>query len=197
MEVAHELEGLRRGFTESRTRIEAYAPTGNSGRFKHGCLGGEILLHLCHYIVVRRVLLHGRRLALHVHDDAARIARCGHLDHSGIAKARNVVDDGCAGLHASACNLGMTRIDADAHALFSQGAYDIDGTREFFFYGYGSRAWTGRLPAHVDNLGTRLEHCTSVCQGRIEIVMLPAVRKRIGSDVKDAHNNGHPGIKAV
>ena len=87
LEVAHELEGLRRRLAEARARIDADALGRHAGGLEHGRLIAQVVAHLGDHVVVLRVPLHGSRLALHVHDHHAAIAFRSNLHHGRVAEA--------------------------------------------------------------------------------------------------------------
>ena len=143
VEVPHELHGLRRSLAEARTGIDADALRRYACRLEHGRLARKVIANLGHHVVIDRVVLHGGRLALHVHDHAAGIARGGNLHHGGIAETRHVVDDRRAGFDARAGHFGVARVDAHADAIGGKRAHDVDGTCEFLFDRHGSGARDG------------------------------------------------------
>ncbi len=65
-----------------------------------GVLGplGEEIPDLAHHVLVVGLLLHGLRLALHVHQDHRALRLPYHGGHAGVAAERgNVVDEARAG----------------------------------------------------------------------------------------------------
>ena len=195
MEVAHELHGLTRGFAEARAGIDADALARNAGCFEHGGLAAQVFFNLGHDVVVVRIVLHGGRLAEHMHDDKTRIAVFGDFDHSGIAEARYVIDDCRAGFNARASNFGVARIDAHAQAQIGQLAHYIEHARELLFDGHFRRTRTRRLAAHVDYLSAFVDHLTRIRHRFGKTVVLATVRERIGRHVQNAHNDGACGVE--
>ena len=195
VEVPHELERLRRGFAKTGTRVDADALPRYAARFKLGCPVAQVIAHFGHDVVVHGVVLHGLGLALHVHDHQPGIARARHVDHGRIPEARNVVDDGRAGLYARTGHPRMPRVDAHAHALRRKRPHDLDRARQLFIDRYLRAAGTRGLAAHVDDVGTFVEHRMRMRESFRKTGMLSPIRKRIGCHVEDAHDHGLPLVK--
>ena len=197
VEVAHELHGLRGGLAEPRARVEADAVVRDARRFQFSCAFRQVIADFNDDIVVEGIVLHGARLALHVHDDEARIARARDLDHRWVAKTRHVVDDGGTRLHAGARNLGMARVDAHADARLGELADNLNRARELFRDRHLGGAGTRGLTAHVDDLRTLLDHALRMRDcGAVGIVLSP-VGERIRRDIQDAHHDGHLDVEAI
>ena len=126
LEVAHQFERLLRRLAEPGARIDADAVAGDAGFLKTGGAAAQPIAHLGDHVVVGGGVLHRRRLALHVHDHHAAIARDRDIDHRGVGEPGHIVDDGRARLQARAGHVGMARVDADADALGGERAHDVD-----------------------------------------------------------------------
>ena len=132
-----------------------------------------------------------------MHDDAAAIRIGRHAHHGGIGKARDVVDDRGARIDAGLGDRSMARIDADADSLVGKTTNDIHDARTLFFAGNLHRAGTRGFAADVDDLRAIVDQGTCVREGRIEVGMRAAVRKRVGRHVEHAHDDGRPGVERI
>ena len=189
LEVAYELESLRSRFAEARARVDADALRRHAGGLEHGRLVAQVIAHLGDHIVVLRVLLHGARLALHVHDHHAAIAFGGNLHHGRIAEARHVVDDGGAGFHARLRHSGMTGVHAHADALLGKGAHHGKHAGRLLLDAHLGRPRARGLAAHVDHMRALIEHLLRPGQRRLGRVVRAAVAEAVGRDVEDAHDH--------
>ena len=180
-----------------RMRVEADAVVRNARRFQFCRAFCQVIAHFNDDIVIDGIVLHGARLALHVHDDEARIARTRGLNHRWVAKTRHIVDDGGARLHTGARDLGVARVDAHADARLGELADNLDRAREFFCDRHLGGAGTRGLAAHVDDLRTLLNHALRVRNRSVVRVVLSPVGERIGRDIQDAHHDGHLDVEAI
>ena len=130
-----------------------------------------------------------------MHNNKARIAVLGDLDHSGVAEARYVVDDCRTGLNARASHFSVACIDAHAQAQIGQLAHYIEHARELLLDGHFRRTRTRRLTAHVDYLSAFVNHVARICHRFSKTVVLATVRERIGRHVQNAHNDGARGVE--
>ena len=121
------------------------------------------------------------------HDDAAG-ARLNKLDHLGVGEAGHVVDDRGAAAHGRLGNRHMTRIDRDDGALFGERAHDGQHATRLLIGVDRGKAGARGLAAHVDDVGAGVEHRQAVLDGGIRVEVLPAIAKRIGRHVEDAHD---------
>lgn len=166
---------------EPRARVEADAVVHNARRFQFCRAFCQVIAHLNDDIVIDGIVLHGARLALHVHDNEARIARTRDLNHRWVAKTRHIVDDGGARLHTGARNLGVARVDTHADARLGELADNLDRAREFFCDRHLGGTGTRGLAAHVDDLRTLLNHALRVRNRSVVRVVLSPVGERIGA----------------
>ncbi len=185
-------------FAEARARVQADAVVGDAGLFKLGSALAQVLDDFGNNIVVMRFVLHGARVAaLHVHNHQARIATLGNLYHGRVAEARNVVDDAGARLHGRLGNLGVAGVDAHADALAGQALDNAQHAALFLLDGNGACARARALAAHVDDKGALFHHLLRGLYRRIVIGIRPAIGKRVGGNVQDAHDNRGTGIEGV
>ena len=168
--AASRLLGLTRGLGSRLARL-----LGNKRR----CRGIE--LHRC-----VRACGRGDLAGMH-HDDAAG-ARLNELDHLGIGEAGHVVDDRGAAAHGRLGNRHMTRVDRDDGALLGQRAHHGQHAASLLVGVDRGKAGARGLAAHVDDVGAGVEHRQAVLDGGIRIEVLPAIAKRIGRHVEDAHD---------
>ena len=121
------------------------------------------------------------------HDDAAG-ARLNKLDHLGIGEAGHVVDDRGAAAHGRLGNRHMTRVDRDDGALLGQRAHHGQHAASLLVGVDRGKTRARGLAAHVDDVGAGVEHRQAVLDGGIRVEVLPAIAKRIGRHVEDAHD---------
>ena len=121
------------------------------------------------------------------HDDAAG-ARRDKLDHLGVGESRHVVDDRGAAAHGRLGNRHVTCVDRDDGALFGQRTHNGQHAASLLVGVDRGKTGARGLAAHVDDVGAGVEHRQAVLDGGIRVEMLPAVAKRIGRHVEDAHD---------
>src|SRR5215217_9313903 len=81
---------------------------------------------LANHVLVVGVLLHGLRLALHVHEDHRALSFLYYRDHAGVAaESGNVVEEACAGFEGCRRHAGPVGVDRD-HRLGTHGEYSLD-----------------------------------------------------------------------
>ena len=168
--AASRLLGLARGLSSRLARL-----LGNKRR------GRGIELH-------RRVRAGGSSDLAGVHHDDAASARLNKLDHLGVGEARHIVDDRGAAAHGRLGNRHMARVDRDDGTLLGQRAHDGQHAARLLVGVDRGKAGTRGLTAHVDDVGTGIEHRQTVLDGSIRIEVLAAIAKRIGRHVEDAHD---------
>ena len=143
--------------------------------------GRGIELHRC-------MRARGRRDLAGVHHDDAAGARRDKLDHLGVGEARHVVNDRGAAAHGSLGDRHVARVDRDDSALFGQRAHHGQHAASLLVGIDRGKSGARRLAAHVDDVGAGIEHRQAVLDGGIRVEVLPAVAKRIGCHVEDAHD---------
>jgi hypothetical protein len=155
---------------------------------------GDALLqegpHVVDHVAVARVVLHGARLAEHVHQ-AALAARLGdHGRHLRIAAQRgDVVDEARPGGQRRAGHRGLRGVDAQGGGRSAASASTTGRTRRSSSScGTGVGARPGRLAAHVDELGALGGHLAAVGDRGAGVEPLAAVGERVRRDVEDAHD---------
>jgi len=104
------------GLAEADARIDRDALASDPRAFKRERAIEQEVADLGHDVGVGRLLLHRARLAEHVHDNEARIARDGGVHHGRIRKAAYVVDYARPSLDTGGGDVGMSRIHRDRDA---------------------------------------------------------------------------------
>ena len=136
----------------------------------------------------RGTLAHGLGELARMHDDHAAGARLYKVDHLGVGESGDVVHDGGAAAHGRLGDLNMARVDGDDGALLGERAHHGQHATGLLIGVDRRKAGTRGLAAHVDDVGTLVEHLEAVLDRRIGIEMLAAVAERIGRDVEDTHD---------
>ena len=135
-----------------------------------------------------RLLLHGRRLALHVHETDGALAIPHRVYGIRRLEGLHVIDHGCSRLQCSAHDRGPTRIDRNAKIVdfFQHRQHAL----QLFDLGHGRGARTRGLAADVDDVGAFRGQLAGVLHGGVWLEKQAAVGKRIGRDVHHAHDQG-------
>ena len=123
-----------------------------------------------------------------VHHDDAASARLNKLDHLGVGEARHVVDDRGTAAHGRLGNRHMARVDRNDGTLLSQRAHDGQHATRLLVGVDRGKAGTRGLAAHIDDVGSGVEHRQAVLNRDIRVEVLAAIAKRIGRHVEDAHD---------
>ena len=142
-------------------------------------------------VLVVGIVLHGGRLAPHVHEDQVRTRRRRYLQGPGIAgERRDVVDDPGACCRGRIHDGGAAGVDGDNGARILKSPHHRQDAGQFVGLGYGVGAGPGGFAADVEDGGAGLHHGPSPFQGSGGIECLSAVEKAIRGDVDDAHDTG-------
>ena len=180
LEVAHQLQRLRRRLAEAGTGVDADAVVRDARSLQSGSPVAQPLAHVGHHVVIRRRVLHGRGVALHVHDHQPAIAVAHRIHHDGVAEAGHVVHDGRARFQARARNFGVARIDAHAHIALRQCAHHRQHARQLLVHGH--RRGAGRVDSPPTSImrASLLRHALGMSQRGIEAVVLASVGEGVG-----------------
>ena len=186
---AHELEVVPDRLAEADPRVEADPLFGDA--FGHG--ERESLLEkrcdLGNDVLVVRIVLHGLRLAEHVHQTEPRAALRNRRCEARItSESRDVVDDDCPEPDRLPRDLRLRGVDRDGYALESleHGHH----APKLLVERNGGRPGARRLAAHVDDGGALVPKASGVRDRLVGRRVAPAVGERVGRDVDDAQHAG-------
>ena len=189
---------MLQSLAETEAGVQHQQLPGHAAR--HTVLGTlpQIITDVCHHVVVAGCGLHGRGLALTVHDadgepgfgrhrQSAVALQCTHIiDHAGTARRRFTHQLGIAGIHR------------DHHIQLGDDALEQwQDTVDLFLAGHGRGTGAGRLTTDIENvgpgvhLGPRTRHGALQVQGAVTIQRAP-VGEGIRRGVDDPHDTG-PG----
>ena len=160
-------------------------------------LGLEVLVDVADHIVVGRVGLHRFGGALHVHQHVGRFGVRNDFPHVWIGVASgDVVDEVGAGVQRSARHRGVKGVDAEQGVRMgrSKGGQDGREARPFFVRTDLHGARPRRLGSEVKHVGPFTKHPLGLGDRASRVVPRPAVVKRIGREVEDAH---HPSLVKI
>ncbi len=146
--------------------------------------------HLFHHIGIAWRLLHALRLTLHVHQAHRRIGRGHCFQCAGRAQGHDVVHHGRAGIERRSHHLGLHRVDRHHAAAAGQVLDHRQHAPHFLVHGHRCRAGPGGLASDIEDIGARFQQLERMADRRLRIVQTAPVRKRIGRDVDDAHDEG-------
>ena len=180
---AEQREVLLDGLAEAEARIPADAVRRNAEPLEEALPFLKVGLDLRHDILVVR----GGRA---VHDDEAAVRRRGGFKRAGHLEAADVVEDVRAERSHLGHDLRLGGVDAhDESFLHESLDHGNDAAALLFKRDAGFvEARTRGLAAHVDDVGAGVEHRQAVLDGGIGVEVLPAIAKRIGRHVEDAHD---------
>ena len=149
----------------------------------------EERLHVRDDVVVARIVLHGARLAEHVHQAAVH-AGVGHQTRELRleAEGRHVVHDRRARVDRGAGDLDLRRVDRDARAHRGGALDDRQHAADLLVGRDGLRPGTRRLAADVEDVRALVEQLAAVRHGRVRGEELAAVRERVRRHVDDPHD---------
>src|SRR5690606_35608072 len=110
--------------------------------------------------------------------------------HVGIRTGGDVVDDLCAGLDRMSGDRGLRGVDRDRHPTSGQCLDDGQDSGELYLGRDSFRTRTGRLAAHVDEVGTLLGQIETVLDRQLGILVATTVREGVRSHVHYPHDQG-------
>lgn len=192
VEIAQQGQVVIERFTEPDARVVAEGGWVDAGGREFGVASGEPCGDFLDDIAIARSLLHGLRIALHVHDDDAAAACGAEGWHGGIGgEAADVVDDFGAGIERGLGDGSLHGVDGNESVPFvAQGADDWNGAVDFF----GGIDWGGTWPrgfaADIDDCGAFGDHAARVDHCGIKFMMLAAIGKRIRRHIENPHDLG-------
>ena len=145
-----------------------------------------------HVVVVGERLALGLRARVHEHE--RRAAARGELGQRGIAQPADVVEHHRAGLEGGARDLGLPRVDRDAHALGRQALHERDDARGLLAGRGGRRVGDARLGTDVDEVGALGDELEPALHLALERVEAHGVGERVVAGVDDPHDERAPGL---
>lgn len=180
------------GFPKTNSWIEGDAHRVEAGRYRPLEGVSKKFPNLGDNIVVAWSRLHGSRRSLHVHHDHSGTRLGGEGRHFRIpAQAGDIIDDVRASLQSSAGDKGFGGIDGNGNLGRAAESLDDRKNAPGFLFGRNSlTAGAGGFPADVENFGSFGNEREALRAGGFGIEKLPAVRKRIGRGIHNAHDHG-------
>ena len=122
-------------------------------------------------------------------DDDHATGVLGHkLNHLRVGEPGNVVYDRSTHAHGGLRDLDMARVYRHDGPLGGERPNDRQHAASLLVGIHRAKTGTRRLPTHIDDVGSGIEHGQAVRDGRIGIEVLAPVAKRIGRDVEHAHD---------
>ena len=151
-------------------------------------LGPQVTVNLRDHVGVVGGVLHGLRVALHVHHAGGRSGVGAHAAHLGVAQAGHVVDQVRPGAQGPGSHLGFHGVHAEQHVRAAQGADDGQHPVEFLVGRDWGRAGPGAFPADVQDGHPGPAHGLRGGQGVLQGRVASAVAETVRRDVQDAHD---------
>ena len=164
---------------------------GSAGLLGHECSGGGVELH-------GFVRARGLDELAGVRDDDTALHGLHELDHLGVGKARDVVDDGGANTDGRLRNLDVACVDRNDGAALRECTDDGKHALGLLVRRDRREARTRGLAAHIDDVGAGIEHCHAARNGGVDVeVAFVTVAERVRRDVEHAHNAGTVELELV
>ena len=174
---------------ESESRIDDQIFFRNAGHFTGKQAFGQELPDLHQHIVVVHGLLHGARIARHVHQ-ADRHTEFGRGRHRPFMPERgHIIDETCTGGNGRAHHFRLGGIDADRHIAAPGKPFDDrNDTVELFLQRNRRRIRACRFAADVEHVGTLLDQTERMRDGGLRGPEPTAVGEGIRGDIDDGHD---------
>ncbi len=175
---------------ESYTRVEGDARAVEAGRAGGGDAQLEEVVDVEQHVAVARVLLHGARVALGVHEAERRGPR-GYGDAALVMRERrDVVEHDRAGGQRRLGHGRLARVDRDGDraAALAQSLYHRQDAVELLLERHGFGPGARRLAADVEDVGPRLGQREAVRDGVRGAGEEAAVGEAVRGDVDHPHD---------
>ena len=158
---------------------------------------GEVVDQVAGHVGVARVLLHGLRLAQHMHQHDGGTRLRGDTRAIGITGQRShVVDDGGTRRHRLPHHRSMTRVDGYDGAGLAQRPHHGQHARGLVLRRDRRGAWPGGFTADVDDVGAGRQHGPAVVDRCRRIGEIAAVGETVRRHVQNAHDQRPLQIEA-
>jgi hypothetical protein len=103
-------------------------------------------------------------------------------------EAFNIIDHVGTEVDHCAHDLGLSGVDRQGHTALSQSLQHGLQASQLRFDGYYGRTGASGLGTEVQKVSALIDHAVGGCDGSGRIEPPPAVRKGVGREVEDAHN---------
>ena len=128
-----------------------------------------------------------------MHDDDRDAVFGGDSSHlprfRRVLEAPDIIHDMGARTHGIFSRFRLVRIDRNGHwAGCDQARQNRFQPGDFFSCRNRRKAGTRRFSPYVDDIGAVSYHLFHMLQGHIDVIPFPAIRKRIGRIIEDAHD---------
>ena len=130
---------------------------------------------------------------VHGHNTATILS--GDPHHLGVLEARNVVEDVRACVKRGSRDTWVARVHRDEHAACRKGLDHRDDARDLLVLPHRRKTGAGGLAAHVDEVGTVVEHLVGPGERLGKGVVRTAVAEGVGRHVEHAHDAGASQVK--
>lgn len=149
------------------------------------------IIHLGSDVAIHRILLHGRRRALHVHGNVTNTGFCHEFSHFLISTiGRHVIDDAGTCFNGSPGHDRFHRINGNRNGNFRHQLLEHrQHTALFLFFGHGNRPRPRRFTTNVKNVRALFYELQRVKNSSFRACETSPVRKRIRRDVHDTHHH--------
>ena len=145
-------------------------------------------MHVADNVRVNRGLLHGQRLALHVHQAHAAVAGSNSLERSRHTQRVDIVDHRCAGRQRRAHDFRLVGIDRNRDATALQRFEHRQQTGEFILERSRNRPRPRRLGPKIEHVGAGRDLMVGMGDGAFRIIGQPVAGKRIRRQIDNPHN---------
>ncbi len=183
----HRVLGLLR---ETKARVNQQLAPSHTGGDRHVDPILELGANLGHHVGILRLLVHRGRPPSIVHENGRDAGVCHHTRQRGVVQKRaDVVDDGGACIDGAPRNLGFVGVDGDGDCGAAAQPFEHGPDAAPFLFDvqrFGSR--TCGLSADVEQVGALVNQAQRIGDGDRGVTPQAAVRKRVGCDVDDGHD---------
>ena len=146
------------------------------------------IAHLTDHVHVAWVDLHRLRGALHVHQHDAAIAPGDLLERARQGQCAHVVDDGGSLVQCSAHHAGLAGVHRQRHCIVAQRLHQRQHALDLLIRADFGCPGPGRFAPDIQDVGAFGDQLPRVLQCAIELQEVPAVGKRVGRHVDNAHH---------
>ena len=169
---------------------------GDSGGLGCGEALAQKIANFNHNILVMRLLLHGLRISLFVHQADRNAAGGNHIQCRRILQRVDVVDHMHAGGNRRAHHFGFAGVNRERYRYTAQTFDDRQYALQFLAHADRLRAGAGGFSADVEDIRTLGDQLLRMGNRGIAPQMLATVREGIGRGIDDAHDERAGEVEA-
>ena len=158
---------------------------------------GEEVANLADHIFILRLVLHGFRLAGHVHEDDRNAQLGRRFQRPRFLQGPHIIPDISASLDRSTSDSRLECIHRDARrGAFAQRLDDWDDPAQLFSFRHRISSGTCGFTTNIDHVSAIAQHFKTSLHGCRLVNKVPAIGETVRRDVENGHDKRNVGFSA-